>query len=44
MLQALLGHKDVNTMMMYTYVFNRRGQGVRSPADALIVAPGWSQP
>ncbi len=30
--QELLGHKDVRTTMIYTYVLNR---GVRSPADGL---------
>jgi site-specific recombinase XerC len=30
----LLGHKGMATMI-YTYVLNRGGKGVRSPADAL---------
>ena len=30
-----LGHRDVSTTMIYTYVLNRGGRGVRSPADAL---------
>jgi hypothetical protein len=30
--------------MSYTHVFNLRGEGVCSPADALTVAPGPSQP
>jgi integron integrase len=31
--QELLGHKSVNTTMIYTYVLNRGGRGVRSPLD-----------
>ncbi len=33
--QELLGHRDVNTTMIYTHVLNRGGKGVRSPADSL---------
>ena len=31
--QELLGHKDVQTTMIYTYVLNRGGKGVISPLD-----------
>ncbi|WP_442938446.1 tyrosine-type recombinase/integrase [Nostoc sp.] len=31
--QELLDHKDVKTTMIYTYVLNRSGRGVRSPLD-----------
>ena len=31
--QALMGHKDVRTTMIYTHVLNRGGLGVRSPLD-----------
>ena len=32
-IQELLGHKNVETTMIYTHVLNQRGKGVRSPAD-----------
>ncbi len=31
--QELLGHRNVNTTMIYTHVLNRGGLGVRSPLD-----------
>ena len=34
-IQALLGHKEVSTTMIYKHVLNRGGRGVASPSDRL---------
>ncbi len=34
-IQEFLGHKDVNTMMIYTHVLSKGGRGVQSPIDGL---------
>ncbi len=34
-IQELMGHRDVNTTMIYTHVLNRGLMGVSSPADFL---------
>ena len=34
-IQELMGHRDLNTTMIYTHVVNRGPLGVSSPADLL---------
>ena len=34
-IQALLGHRDVSTTMIYTHILQQGGQGVPSPLDDL---------
>lgn len=48
--QELLGHRSLNTTMIYTHVLNRGGRGVMSPADLARPRPRlrddspWNQP
>ena len=35
-IQALLGHRDVSTTMVYTHVLQQGGHGVTSPLDDLL--------
>lgn len=36
--QELLGHRDVNTTLIYAPVLNRSERGVQSPADGLTIS------
>ncbi len=36
-IQALLGHSELETTMIYTHVLNQGGQGVVSPLDDLVL-------
>ncbi|GAF81998.1 unnamed protein product, partial [marine sediment metagenome] len=38
--QELLGHRNLQTTMIYTHVLNRGGRGVRSPLDEAMAAQG----
>ena len=38
--QQLLGHKDVNTTMIYTHVMEQSVAGIRSPLDLLAGMTG----
>ena len=42
-MQELLGHKSVETTMIYTHVLNKGGKGVRSPLDKTALA-AWTPP
>jgi integron integrase len=40
--QELLGHRNLQTTMIYTHVLNRGGRGVRSPLDEAMAAQATS--
>ncbi len=39
-IQALLGHNDIATTMIYPHVLHQGGHGVLSPLDDLDLYPG----
>ena len=38
-IQEFPGHKNLNTMIIYTRVLKRGGRGIRGPADFFIKVP-----
>ena len=43
-IQALRGHNDVSTTMIYTHVLQQGGQGVPSPLDDLVLSAEIKSP